>query len=123
MFRHLLVSFLLLSYTSNCAAFGGDKIDGKFLIGKWQPEKLPAGIDKLIFEFTKDNKLIIEFETQGQKQKFEGSYKLEGDKLSFKIVIAGSELDEKRKVLKLTENEFVARDEEKNEEHTLKKIK
>ncbi|HQR06979.1 MAG TPA: hypothetical protein PLN21_09165 [Gemmatales bacterium] len=120
MLCQLLVSVLLLAPSTSRV---DDKIDGKLLIGKWTPEKPPEGVDKVVIEYTKDNKMLVEIEVQGQKQNFEGTYKLDGDKLSFKIDIGGQERDEKRKILKLTENEMTTKDEEKNEERTMKKVK
>ncbi len=119
MLCHLLVCLLLLSPNSAV----DEKIDGKLFIGKWEPEKKPDGVDKLLIEYTKDNKMIVEVEVQGMKLKFEGTYKLEGDKLSYKIEINGQERDEKRKILKLSDTECVTKNEEKNEELVLKKVK
>lgn len=120
MFCQLLVSVLLLAPSPSLVE---DKIDGKLLIGKWEPEKLPDGVEKLVVEYTKDNKVSVELEAQGNKQKFEGTYKLEGDKLNIKIDINGNEQNQTRKITKLTDKEMVTNDEEKSEERKYKKVK
>lgn len=120
MLCHFLVSVLLLTPS---VSMPDDKIDAKLLIGKWQPEKAPQEGIKVTIEYTKDNKIVVDLEAQGQKQKFEGTYKLEGNKLELKIDLGGEERTEKRTLKKLTETEMVSRDEEKNEERTFKKVK
>lgn len=120
MLCQLLVSVLLLAPSTSLVE---DKIDGKLLLGKWEPVKLPDGVDKLVVEYTKDGKVSVELEAQGNKQKFEGTYKLEGDKLHIKIDFNGNEQDQKRKVTKLTDTEMVTTDEDKGEERKYKKVK
>lgn len=120
MLCQLLVSVLLLAPSTSLVE---DKIDGKLLIGKWKPEKLPENLDSLVVEYKKDDKLTVEIEAQGQKQSFEGTYKLEGDKLSIKIDFNGNEQNQKRKITKLTADEMVTTDDEKNEERKYKRVK
>jgi len=119
MLCQLLVSVLLLAPST----YVEDKIDSKLLVGKWQPEKLPDGVDKLVVEYTKDGKVSVELEAQGNKQKFEGTYKLDGEKLEIKIDFNGNEQVQKRKVAKLTDSEMVTTDEDKGEERKYKKVK
>ena len=120
MLCQLLVSVLLLAPATSLP---DDKIDGKLLLGKWQPEKLPDGLDKLTVEYKKDDKLSVEIEAQGGKQNFEGTYKLEGNKLNIKIDFNGNEQNQKRKITKLTADEMVTSDEESKEERKYKKVK
>lgn len=120
MFCQLLVSVLLLAPAS---AMPEEKIDGKLLIGKWEPEKLPEQLEKLVVEYKKDGKMEVEITAQGQMQKFEGTYKLEGDKLSIKVDFGGQEQNQKRKIIKLTDKEMVTNDEEKSEERKYKRAK
>src|SRR5262245_11157122 len=56
----------------------------KLIVGKWEVTKAedkgpPKGA---LIEFTKDGKVHIEFERDGQKTTHEGTYKLDGDKFS-----------------------------------------
>ena len=120
MLCQLLVSLLLLVPSTSLIE---DKIDAKLLLGKWEPEKKPDGVDKLVVEYKKDDKISVEVETQGMKLNFEGTYKVEGDKLSIKIDINGNEQNQKRKITKLTADEMVTTDEESKEERKYKKVK
>lgn len=120
MLCQLLVSVLLLAPTTSPVE---DKIDGKLLIGKWTPEKLPDNVDKLTVEYKKEDKVSVELETQGMKLNFEGTYKLDGDKLNIKIDFNGTEQNQKRKITKLTADEMVTNDDETKEERKYKKVK
>lgn len=119
MLCHMLIGLMMLVP----GAAVDEKIDGKLLVGKWEPAKLPDGVDKLVVEYTKDNKVTVEVETQGMKLKFEGTYKLDGDKLNVKVDVNGNEQDQTRKITKLTADEMVTNDDEKKEERKYKKVK
>lgn len=119
MLCQLLVSVLLLAPTMSMPE---EKIDAKLLLGKWQPEKQPEQF-KITIEYLKDNKLAVELEAGGDKQKGEGTYKLDGNKLEVKVEVLGQEHNLKLIIKKLTENEMVTYDEEKKEERTSKKVK
>jgi uncharacterized protein (TIGR03066 family) len=120
MLVQLLVGLLLLTPAGVPV---DDKIDAKLLVGKWEPESRPDGVDKMVVEFTKDNKVTLDIEAQGNKQKIEGTYKVDGNKISIKIMREGQEIDQTRKITKLTENELVTKDEEMNQERKYKKVK
>ena len=97
------------------------KFDSGKLLGKWEPKDLPAGI-KVTVEFAKDGKLLLIYDERGKAQKSEGTYKLDGDKLS--VVLKKGDKDEKETmtVKKLTDTELVTTD-EKGKEETLMKLK
>lgn len=120
MVRQLLAwSFVLLAA---CTAFAfDDKIDGKLLIGRWEPEKAPPGL-KIVMEFAKDNKLKLDVEFQGKQEKVEGTYKLEGDSFSMTLSKDGQEKSQKLKVVRLTDKELVFKEESKGEEQVLKRL-
>src|SRR5262245_4844827 len=120
MLGHLLVGLLLLTPAGVPV---DDKIDAKLLVGKWEPETRPDGVDKMMVEFTKDNKVMLSIEAQGEKEKMEGTYKVDGDKINIKIMREGQEIDQTRKISKLTESELVTKDEEMNQERKYKKVK
>lgn len=117
MLVHLIVGLLLLSPTSL-----QDKIDGKLFVGKWQAEKPPEGVDKIVVEFTKDEKVHLSIEGQGETRKIEGTYKLKGDKLSIEIDANGDKQTQERTIAKLTETELVTKGDD-GEERKYKKVK
>lgn len=119
MLCQLLVSVLLLAPSTT---FVEEKIDGKLLLGKWQPEKQPEQFN-LTIEYLKDNKLTVELESGGDKQKGEGTYKLEGDKLEVKVEVLGQEHNPKYTIKKLGEKEMTLLEEGKTEERKFKKVK
>jgi uncharacterized protein (TIGR03066 family) len=118
MLCQLLVSVLLLAPST----FVEEKIDGKLLIGKWQPEKQREEFN-LTVEYLKDNKLTVELEAGGDKQKGEGTYKLDGDKLEIKVEVLGQEHNPKYSIKKLGDKEMVLIEEGKTEEKKFKKVK
>lgn len=88
------------------SAVGQDeKIDGKLLVGKWTPQDKEKGI---VIEFTKDGKLSV---TAGKGFKLEGSYKLDGNKLSMKVKFGDDEKTKVRTVHSLTKEKMVSSDE------------
>lgn len=119
MLCQLLVSVLLLAPSTS---FVEEKIDGKLLLGKWQPEKQPEQFN-LTVEYLKDNKLSVVLEAGGEKQKGDGTYKLDGNKLEVKVEVLGQEHNPKYTIKKLTEKEMVLIEEDKTEEKTFKKVK
>lgn len=100
-----------------------DKIDAKLLIGKWEPEMKPDQVESMSIEYTKDNKMKVAIKVQGMDLNFEGTYKVDGNKLSFEMNVQGEERKEKRTIVKLTEKEMVTNDEAKSEERKFKKVK
>ncbi len=98
-----------------------DKYDAKLLVGKWEPDTAPPGL-KATIEFQKNDKIEINLDYQGKQQKMEGTYKLEGDALTFHFTKDGKDTQRKGKVIKLTNRELIIRDNEKGEEQVLKKL-
>jgi uncharacterized protein (TIGR03066 family) len=113
MLAHLLMSLMLIS---PLAGLVDDKIDGELLIGKWKPEKPPDGVDKIVIEYLKGDKMKVELTAQGMDITGEGTYKLEGSKLSIDVEIGGNNLKQTRKIVKLTKDELIMKGEEGNEE-------
>lgn len=97
-----------------------DKIDGKLLLGKWEPETKPQGA-KLVIEFAKEGKLTVDAEFGGQKINMDGSYKLEGDQLTITMKQQGKEETTKMTVTKLNDKEMVTKD-DKDKVETLKRV-
>jgi uncharacterized protein (TIGR03066 family) len=118
MLVHLIIGLMLFSPTS----LQDSKIDGKLFVGKWEAEKKPDGVDKIVVEFTKDEKVHLTIDAQGQTNKIEGTYKLKGDKLTVKIKVNDQEQEQERTIVKLTENELVTKGDD-GEERKYKKVK
>jgi uncharacterized protein (TIGR03066 family) len=97
------------------------KIDGKKLIGKWTPKdaKKDAG---LVIEFTKDGKLILYVDIAGKTEKVEGTYKLDGNKLTLAIKFGEKENKETLTILRLTDEELESED-SKGQKETLIRAK
>lgn len=118
--RTLLGVAMVLAMACGVTA-ADDKIDAKKLIGKWEP-KTPKKGENMVMEFTKDGKLILSGEGGGKDLKIEGTYKLEGDKLSFKMKFGEATVDETVTITKLTDEELEGKDKDGKTE-TFKKVK
>jgi uncharacterized protein (TIGR03066 family) len=94
-----------------------DKIDPKKLLGKWEPKD-----SKVVIEFAEKGKLTLSQDGDGKSQKFDGTYKLDGNRLEIAIVILEKEQKETLTVKKLTDEELVTTD-SKGKEETLKRKK
>ena len=101
-----------------------DKIDAAKIVGKWEITKSTGDAPKgAVIEFKKDNKIAISVELNGKKVDLEGTYKVDGDKLTVKISFMGMESPEDTDTIKtLTDEELVTVDKEKKET-TFKKKK
>ena len=96
-----------------------EKIDAKKLVGKWEPkEKGAAGV----VEFTKDGKVTITATVDGKEMKFEGTYKVDGNKLSATLKADDKEQTQTRTITKLTDTELVTK-EDNGKETTLVRVK
>ena len=95
------------------------KIDSKLLLGKWQPKEA-EGKDFTV-EFLKDGKLAFVAKLGEKELKLDGTYKLEGDKLSFKLSFGGEDKEEVRTVHSLTKTELVSSD-SKGKKDTLVRV-
>ena len=101
------------------------KIDAAKLVGKWE---LTRSTDKdapkgAVVEFTKDNKVVVSFSAGGKEEKFEGTYRVNGDKLSVKLNDPESKDKEETDTIQtLTDDKFVLVDKNgKENEFTRKK--
>jgi len=96
-------------------------IDAKKLIGKWEPKEKKEDA-KFVIEFTKDGKIKVAITGQGKDISFDGTYKVEGNKLLTTMKFGDKEQTHTRTISKLTDTELVSSD-EKGKEDTLVKIK
>jgi uncharacterized protein (TIGR03066 family) len=98
-----------------------EKIDAKKLIGKWEPKDKKEGMT-LVIEFLKDGKVTISASGNGKDVKFDGTYKVDGNKLTMTMKFGEKEQDLVRTVTKLTDTDLTSTD-EKGKEDTLVRIK
>lgn len=108
------------------AATADDKkdlpVDGKKLIGKWEPKEAKKDL-KTAIEFTKDGKLVLTVEPAGKKPTtIDGTYKLDGNKLRMKLKLDRKEVDEEAAVLRLTDAELETED-AKGKKETLTRVR
>jgi uncharacterized protein (TIGR03066 family) len=111
-----LVVFALAGFTT---ALGQEKIDGKKLVGKWEPADLPGAA--MVVEFTNAGKVSVIVEKGGKTAKTEGTYKLEGNKLELALKLDGKEQKETITIITLTDEEFVGKD-SKDKQEKFKKV-
>ena len=103
-----------------------DKIDGTKLLGKWEPKDPKKG-EEFVMDFLKDGKLSVTGTLDGKLQTLDGTYKLDGAKLSFELKVKGAdgkveEIKEVVTLTKLTDDEMEGKDKEGKVE-ALKRVK
>jgi uncharacterized protein (TIGR03066 family) len=111
--RFICCTTLFLAFTG--LAFAEDKIDSAKLVGKWE-EKNPGKGETHTVEFTKDgNVKIVRILKGGKETALEGTYKVDGDKLTMKVHAGNKKKSMDRVVTidKLTDDEFVQTDDTK----------
>lgn len=95
-----------------------DPIDAQKLIGKWRAkEGAPGG-----FDFREGGKVTMTATVADQPVKFEGTYKVDGNKLTVTVEFGGKDQATTLTVTKLTGTELVIKD-EKGKETTLTRVK
>lgn len=121
--RTILGGAAVFALMCGAALAGQPKVDGKLLVGKWEPtvekektpdkdkppekkEKLPA----MVIEFTADGKLSMVITEAGKETRAEGTYKLDADKLAVSLKVMDKEIKETLTVKKLTATELVTED-------------
>lgn len=87
------------------AGTADDKIDGKKLIGKWEPKEARKGA-RLTLEFAAGGKLTVTGEADGQEIKREGTYTLAGNKLTLHLKFGETEIKDTVTVTRLTDDEM-----------------
>jgi uncharacterized protein (TIGR03066 family) len=93
-----------------------DPIDGKKILGKWEPKDPKKG-EEFVMEFAKDGTLAVTGTLDGKLQTFGGSYKIDAEKLLFELQVKGAdgkveEIKETITITKLTEDEMEGKDKE-----------
>jgi len=98
-----------------------EAIDVKKLVGKWEPVEKKDDI-KMQIEFYKDGKMMVTITEKGKDTKLDGTYKIEGNKLTTTVMVGEMERVRTRTISKLTDTELVSTD-EKGKEDTLIRLK
>lgn len=98
-----------------------EKIDAKQLIGKWEPKEKKEG-GSFEIEFMKDGKAVFIVKRDGRETKLDGTYKLEGNKLTTTMKVDDLDRTRAMTISKLTDTEMVTAD-DKGKETTLVRVK
>jgi uncharacterized protein (TIGR03066 family) len=114
MLRLALVGTLVLGLMAAARADeekGGKPDIQKKLVGKWEVVKF-AGKEgappaRATVEFTKDGKIITTAENKGEKLHWEGTYKVEGKRLTITRRRGNMEQTQKLEVVKVDDKELV----------------
>ena len=115
--RSLFGAVAVLALAGFTTAAGQEKIDGKKLVGKWEPADLPW----MTVEFTEKGTVSVAVEKGGKSVKVDGTYKLDGDKLEMALKMDDKVQKETITISRLTDEEFVGKD-EKGREERLRKV-
>jgi uncharacterized protein (TIGR03066 family) len=93
------------------------------IVGVWEVTKAAEAPPGATIEFTKDGKLIQTAKVEGKEMKMEGTYSVEGDKITSTTKgPGGKEAKETATITKLTDTELVTKDEKgKTDEFKKKK--
>ncbi len=89
----------------------GEKFDAAKLIGKWEPKDPKKG-EEFVLDFARDGKLTVTGTLDGKVQTLSGTYKLDGDKLSFEVKFGAETIKEAITLSKLTDDEIEGKDKE-----------
>lgn len=118
--RTLLGFGLVLALACGATA-ADDKIDAKKLVGKWEPAK-PKDGETMVMDFQKDGKLVVSNKMGEKEVKLEGTYKLDGDKLTFALKFMEVEIKDTVTITKLTDDVMEGKDKDGKVE-AFKKVK
>lgn len=116
----------LCALAAVCGAVAADdkkdeKFDAAKLLGKWEPKEAKKG-EEFVLEFDKGGKMTVRGTLDGKPQTLEGTYKLDGNKLSFELKAPGETIKETITLLKLDDDELEGREKDGRVE-ALKRVK
>jgi uncharacterized protein (TIGR03066 family) len=100
------------------------KVDAAKLVGKWELTRstLDMPPKSALVEFTKDNKVTIAVTANGKEDKYSGTYKVNGDKLTVKLTIPGeTDQEDTDTIQTLTDDKLLLLDKNKKENEFSKK--
>jgi uncharacterized protein (TIGR03066 family) len=120
--RALMGVALVVGLVAAGSAAGQEKVDAKKLVGKWDLTTAPPGA-KMVIEMTKDGKAVMTVEAGGKKETMEGTYKVDGNKLTVTTKLPGGKEDkDEMTITKLTDDELETKD-SKGKVDKLKRVK
>lgn len=119
----LLVGITFILHGTLAMADDKKEDSAKLAVGKWEVTKTHEGGPPMggTVEFTKDGKIKVSGELNGQKMEFEGTYKIEGKKMTLKFKIDNNEQPVDLTIDKLDEKNFATSNEQGKVELTRKK--
>ena len=97
---------LALCFSATAEDKKDEKIDAKLLVGKWEPKEKPDGL-KVVLEFRKDGKATLTAGEGGKEERAEGSYALDGNRLTVAMTVAGRDEKQTITISKLTDAELL----------------
>jgi uncharacterized protein (TIGR03066 family) len=101
------------------------KVDAAKLLGRWELTRstLDPRPKSAIVEFTKDNKVTVAVTAgNGKEDKYTGTYKVNGDKLTVKLTIPGeTDQEDTDTIQTLTDEKLLLIDKDKKETEFAKK--
>ena len=118
----VLASLVVLLAGSAALLHAEDK-PKDLIVGKWEPSKTPEGL-KLVIEFTKDGKINIMGKAGDKEFKANGTYKFTDDNtMQTEIAFEGKKDTKKVKIIKVSKDELVTKDEGDKDEEKFKRVK
>ena len=86
------------------------EIDAKKLIGKWHQTDKKGKAGNAVTEFKARGKMSVTGDFDCKSLEFTGTYRVEGNKLTMKMMFKDREMDEVVTILKLTDDVLATRD-------------
>jgi uncharacterized protein (TIGR03066 family) len=98
--------------------------NAKKIVGVWELTKAGGELPKgSTVEFARGDKLVVVAKIENSEMKFEGTYKIEKDKLTVKLKIGEMDVEETVTVKKLTDDTLEIEDKDKKVDVFTKKKK
>jgi len=101
----------LVALCSALANADEKRIDKAKIVGKWKVTKAEYVPDDATLEFTKDGKVLVVAKEKGKEFNPEGTYKIEGDKLTTTMKLGDMEQKGTNTIATLTDAKLVLVDE------------
>jgi uncharacterized protein (TIGR03066 family) len=121
--RLAVLASLVVLFTGSAALLHAEDKPKDLIVGKWEPTNAPKGL-KFVIEFSKDGKVAITGKAGEKEIKANGTYKFTDDNtMQTEITFDGKKEAKKVKIIKVTKDELVTRDEGDKEDEKFKRIK
>jgi len=103
-------------------AAADDTIDAGKLLGKWEPKGAKKDA-KIVLEFAKGGKLVVTSPGPERESRLEGTYKLDGNKLTLHLKVGDQEVKDTVTVTKLTDDEMEGESDGKKGKQSFTRVK